>query len=243
VLEPYSSLAAESAGGGGWPPSCRGKKQDWYGLALRPRVIIYNTKSITENPPRQLEDLAPARFAARGVGIADPAFGTTRGYIAVLYAMLGDKEFARQLGAVKWRVYDGNAAVVRAVANGEVDVGLADFDDFVGAEKNAWPVGVSFPTLTAHREDVGIVATPGTVALVKGAPHDSDARRLIDFILSRTVQEELASGPWRSIPVLHGLPPADERLRRLPLAPVQWELVAGALQESGVAWKKAVSGK
>ncbi len=244
VLAPYSSMDAENTGSGGWPGSLRGKKQDWYGLAPRPRVIVYNTKSVAPPalPPRQIEDLASARFASKGVAIADPAFGTTRGHIAVLFATLGDKEFAKQMGGVKWRVYDGNAAVVRAVANGEVDAGLADFDDFIGAEKNGWPVAVSFPIL-ATRAGEGIIATPGTVAVVKGTAHEADARRLIDFILSRSVQEELATGPWRGMPVHTGVAPADERLRLQPIAPVQWELVAGALKESGAAWKKALGGK
>jgi iron(III) transport system substrate-binding protein len=44
------------------------------------------------------------------------------------------------------------------------------------------------------------------VALIRGAPHSANARRLIDYLLSREVEAALARGDSRQIPLRAGVP-------------------------------------
>lgn len=243
VLETYACMAAESVSP--WPPGLRGKRGDWYGLALRPRIIVFNTKTLKDPEfiPRTLADLAEPRCAVKGVGIADPAFGTTRGHVAAMYSVLGEKVFHERISAVRWRVYDGNASVVRAVANGEIDVGITDYDDARAAERNNWPLGVAFMLMPNRDGDSGSYLTPGTVALVRGGPNAAEAKLLLDFILSRQTEEQLATGEWSSLPVFSGAKSPDPRLAPSSLPPpanFRWELIVDIVADSSKAWKSVL---
>lgn len=244
VLAPYSSFEAENAAHANSLPSwpIRGRKGDWYGLAQRPRVIVYSTMVFTnpDSGPRTLDALATLK---KPVAIANPAFSTARGHIAVLFNQMGRDDFVKLFSSIHWRVYDSNSAVVRAVANGECDAGLTDFDDYQGGLKNGWPLGVSFPPLPGADNPRAVVATPGTVALVAGGPHPELAKPLIDELLSISTEQTLAAGDWCSMPVLKGVPVPPGRFDGVTAARVDWERAAEFLDQTAMAWAEAVRGK
>ncbi|HZW08109.1 MAG TPA: extracellular solute-binding protein [Phycisphaerales bacterium] len=238
VLTPYTSLAADASArihsSPAWP--LRSPRDDWYGLALRPRVIVYGTRAHSaDNAPRTIEALAGS---ARPVAIANPAFGTTRGHLAAVYLSLGRDRFVELMSKVRWRVVDGNAAVVRAVANGECDAGLTDYDDYQSGLANGWPLGCTFPPLDAAAGG-NIVATPGTVALVLGAPHPELAKAFIDDLLTATTEQALAASPWASLPVLKGVPVPGDRFSGLTPAQIDWEKAADFLDQAAAAWAES----
>ncbi|HYD01444.1 MAG TPA: extracellular solute-binding protein [Phycisphaerales bacterium] len=239
VLAPYNSLAADAAARAcshpGWP--VRGTRGDWFGLALRPRVIVYATKAYPQpdSAPRSLEALAGSK---KPVAIANPAFGTTRGHLAALYITLGRDDFTKLMSSVEWRVVDGNAAVVRAVANGECDLGITDYDDYQSGLANNWPLGSAFLSLTADPAGP-VVATPGTIALIRGAPHPDLAKAFIDEMLSIATEQTLAAGEWSSMPVLKGVATPGDRFKGLTPAEVDWEKAADFLDEAAAAWAES----
>jgi len=239
ALAPYNSLAAESAARASslpaWP--VRGTKGDWYGFALRPRVIVYSTKAFTQpdSAPRSFQSLVSAK---KPVAIANPAFGTTRGHLAAIYVQLGRKDFTEQMSKIQWRTYDGNAAVVRAVANGECDAGLTDYDDYQAGLANKWPLGCSFIPLDPD-SPAQIVATPGTIALVAGAPHPDLAKAFIDEMLSVATEQTLAAGEWASLPVLKGVPTPSDRFKDIAPARIDWDKAANFLDQTATAWAES----
>ncbi len=212
VLEPYRSPSAEQEQGG-WPARVRGggakvEAPLWYGLALRPRVIVYNTQRLKPDAaPRSLRELALEALKHR-VGIAKPQFGTTRGHLAAIFASEGvdaSRDWFASLKAASIRLYDGNASVVRAVGGGEILAGLTDLDDLLEGQRNGWPIALAPQDTpktgaTLGLLDGAILMTPATVALVKGAPHPEQAKQLIEFILSPAVERALAEGPQRCAP-------------------------------------------
>jgi iron(III) transport system substrate-binding protein len=224
LLEPYTSEAAER--GSPWPASMRGSRKDWYGIARRARVLVYNTRHVAaEQVPGRLAGLAEPRFRGRLV-MARPQFGTTRGHMAALLHAHGEAAFAGWLRALRdngVRLLDGNASVVRAVANGEAWIGLADTDDVHAGIRNGWPVAmvlVGNEILPTARDGAGAAVrhfpeaemqVPSTVAVVRGAPHPEQARRLLDFLVSPRVERMLADGPWKTDPVNRAAfdPPLD----------------------------------
>lgn len=241
ILKPELSLVAEQTARG-WPESLRSPTNHWYGLALRPRIIVWNTSALQRDklphPPRSLNDLKDPRFAAKGVGIANPAFGTTRGHLAASLAALGRKEFSALLSAIPFKIYDGNAAVVRAVATGEVDIGLTDFDDLVAGQAQGWPLDGQ--PIRLRSEEAAILCIPGTIALIDRPAADEQTRRntrqFVDYILTRGVERTLAESTWRSIPVLRSGETLDPRLATISIAPINWDKAAEVLEESARLW-------
>lgn len=210
LLEPYRS-PTESRVAGGWPAGLTGPIVDgapeWYGFACRARVIAFDTRDLkADEAPRSLQALTDPKWKGR-VGMARPQFGTTRSQMAALVADCGPGELREWLRAMKaggLRLYDGNSAVVRAIAQGEIDVGLTDTDDVWAAQREGWPVGASFEAAIDDEAGLcsrGPMLIPNTVALVRGAPHGPEARALIDFLLGQEAERILAASDSHNLPL------------------------------------------
>ena len=85
--------------------------------------------------------------------MARPQFGTTRSQMAYLLSSCGEELFRKwlnQLHEGHIRLYDGNSAVVRAVAMGEIDAGLTDSDDVAAGRREKWPVAMKLDDAGRH---------------------------------------------------------------------------------------------
>jgi iron(III) transport system substrate-binding protein len=78
--------------------------------------------------------------------------------------------------------------VKKRVASGEVWCGLTDTDDANEAIKEGAPVGVIF----LGQQDMGSLIVPNTVSLLKNCPNQENARRAIDYLISKETQQKLA---------------------------------------------------
>jgi iron(III) transport system substrate-binding protein len=83
-------------------------------------------------------------------------------------------------------------------------VGFTDTDDANVAMQRGKPVRMMFPDQGRNR--MGTLVIPNTVALVKGCPHPGAGKKLIDFLLSREVEEMLARSGSAQMPVRPGIP-------------------------------------
>jgi iron(III) transport system substrate-binding protein len=220
VLSAYTSAEVEKEFVGGWPKGLRSSRGDWYGLMLRPRVTVW--RSGTSEP--SAEHWSGADFA-----IADPHFGTTRGALAEL-SVRDAARFEGVLARAKdYRVVPGNAAVVRAVAQGEASAGETDYDDYLAALRNGWKL---------EMRPVGL-CTPGSVALVEGGPNPVLAKALVDFILSAEVERELGKGEAGAIPVREAVRREFDWTAKFEVGSVDWENVFDASQGAIERWDGA----
>ncbi len=199
LLEPYDSPAAA-----GIPGRYRDREHRWTALAARARVIAFDP---AKTPPSELPvrwaDLAEKRFAAR-TAIANPLFGTTRGHVAAMFALWGNKrgrEFLTKLRDGGATIADGNSATVRAVLAGRAALAATDTDDVWVAQR----AGGSLDLRYLDMGDGGTLLIPCSVALVRGGPNSRAARRLVDFLVSAEVERLLAQSDSRNIPVREAL--------------------------------------
>jgi len=221
-----------------WPGGLRGDDDRWVAFALRGRVCVFNTSRVEASAaPRTMHELLEPRFARRIV-IARPAFGTTRGHLAALVAIWGEdraRDWLRRMSDAGVRFVDGNSAVVRAVAQGEADVGLSDTDDAWAARRLGWPVD-----FIHIRHDIpgaeppiraGPLLIPNTISLVAGGPNPAGARRLAEFLLSEEAERRLAGSESRNFPVRPALAGECAAIARRPDDPatVSYEAVARAM--------------
>lgn len=194
VLEPGGM---EGTVGADWPNELHARDWSWVGTALRSRVIVY-AQGRVEEPPTSMHELMDPKYKGR-IGMARPQFGTTRIHMAMLAATWDIRYFEEWLEALKAngvRLYDGNATVVRAVAMGEIDVGLTDTDDVWSGQENGWDVEIArserdpgdIPPASRFYFPVDRIVIPNTVAVVKGAPNPELAKQLAAYLTSPAVE-------------------------------------------------------
>ena len=195
VLAPYASPATAS-----WPRQFVGRDNRWYGLAVRYRVIVYNTDRVSPaEAPRTLEECLDGRWKGR-IMMARPLAGTTCGDVASWFVHYGTpraREILAGLAANQVKLVGGNATVVRNIGQGQADVGFTDTDDVYAGRRNGWPVAM----VPLDQGGAGPLAIPNSVALVAGAPHGEAAGRFIDFVLSGAVERALARSHSGNAPV------------------------------------------
>ncbi len=186
----------------------------WTGFSARARVLIYN-KSLMDSAqvPKSIFDLVKPEYRGK-VAIANPLFGTTTFHVAAIFSVLGDDSARAYFDALKANdvvIATSNGDVKKRVASGEIACGLTDTDDAHEAIKQGDNVGVVF---LDQDNGFGTLIMPNTVCLIKDSPHPDNGKRLIDFLLSRHVEEELAVSAaqmplHKGVPVPDGVPSLD----------------------------------
>lgn len=185
VLAPYQSPAATAL-----PAEFRDPAGYWTGFGARMRVLIVNkAKVLPEAQPTSLRALTDPRWKGQ-IAMAKPFFGTTSTHVAALYARWGEAQYRQFLQALhtnRIALLAGNSTVRDAVERGDYAFGLTDTDDVEVALQRGAGVAMVFP----DQDGEGAFAIPHTVALIAGAPHPEAAKRLIDYLLSPEVAQQL----------------------------------------------------
>lgn len=233
LLEPFESESTKA-----WPTEHSDAGNRWFAFAARARVIVYAPDRVAEDErPRTWMDLSQSRYRGRIV-MADPRFGTTGthlGAMRVYWERAVQPGFyeAWLLGLAENKVQllpGGNAAVVRAIAEGQADLGMTDTDDVWAAIANGLKVDMIYArhdALDATR-GAGTLLIPNTVARVTGGPNPDSASRLIDFLLSETTERMLAESDSRNVPLRPGLAEAFPALAVPDPLMVDWKRAAAA---------------
>jgi iron(III) transport system substrate-binding protein len=200
VLQAYASPEAAQ-----YPASARAADNRWFGFAARVRVLLVNSQRVApSDEPKRIEELTLPRWRGQ-VGIAKPLFGTTATHVACLFVALGPekaKALLRNLKANDIRVLPGNKHVAVQVGSGELAMGLTDTDDALAEVRAKRPVRLVY--LDHGPDELGLLLLPNTVSVIQGAPQEANARRLVDFLLSRQVEKELARGESGQVPLHAG---------------------------------------
>jgi iron(III) transport system substrate-binding protein len=140
-------------------------------------------------PIRSIQDLLDPRLKGK-IAISRPTAGATGAHLAALYVTWGPnktEEFLHKLHDNGVALLGGNAEVADQVGAGSYVVGLTDSDDVSNAAAN----GGKLTAVVPDQEGEGTLAMPTTVALVKGTTHSVAARKLIDFLLSKSAEQTL----------------------------------------------------
>ncbi len=183
----------------------------WAGFAARARVLIVNTELLPDpdKRPGSFEDLVSPEWKGKG-GIAKPLTGTTASRGAVLFQKLGAagaEAFFERIIEMDVYLTPGNANLMKQVRKGKYAFGFTDTDDFNVARADGYPVAAVYPD--QGEGQMGTLVIPNTVALIKNGPHPEAAKKLIDYILSKEVEERLAHSSSAQIPLHPGVKTPD----------------------------------
>lgn len=187
----------------------------WTPFSALPVVLIYNTKLVAPGQVKRWDDLLSPALRGR-IAFTDPsASGSSfTALVTMLNALGGDREqaiqaFAENLDGVQLAA---SGTVLTAVADGDALVGVTIEDIAMKRMEEGKDIAMVYP------ED-GLSCVPDGSSIIRGAPHEDNAKLFVDFTVSPEVQTLLTTqfcrrSVRRDTPPLTGVP----RLEELPIA-------------------------
>jgi len=153
--------------------------------------------------------------------------------VAALFSYWGEaeaKQFFRDLKANQIRILDGNSVVKDRTGSGAILAGFTDTDDVNVGIQAGMPIQPVFP----DKEGIGTLLIPNTVALIQNSPHPVEAKRLIDYLLSKEVERKLAFCPSVQMPLRKDVPTPTNfvTIDQIKAMPVDYEKVAEVMDAS-----------
>jgi iron(III) transport system substrate-binding protein len=187
LLAPYRPSWADKVAQDARDPSDR-----WYGTYETPEVIIYNAELVkAEDAPQDWDDVLDPKWRDK-VLIRNPNPSDSMRVIfgAMIWrfykesnSIAGGYDWLRRLDANVHEYTANPTLLMQKLARGEGTVSLWDMPDvMLYREKKNFNLGYVIPKSGAP------VVTDG-IAVVRGAPHEEEARRFYEFV---TTQESLA---------------------------------------------------
>lgn len=198
-------------------PRFRSPDGVWVGVSGRARVVAYDTRVLSEaDLPTSILDYTDPSWKGR-IGWA-PTNGSFQAFVTAFRVLRGDeaaKAWLEGIQANEPKVYDGNNAVLEAIAAGEVQVG---FINHYYLMRQLAEQGESFPVRSHFlpNGDIGALVNVAGAGILTTAPNPSAAQAFIDYLLTEESQEYFAQETYE-YPLVAGVP-ADPRL--VPLAEI-----------------------
>ncbi|GAC1433046.1 MAG: ABC transporter substrate-binding protein [Thermoanaerobaculia bacterium] len=187
----------------------------WFAVHTGAIAIVVNMKALGGKPvPRSWSDLLKPVYKNM-IAYDDPTWGgTSYTFVYGINALMGGSRTNFKPGLDYLRKLDANIinypreSVYNSVLSGEVPIWInADGNGYKMKFEDHGPVDVVIP-----RE--GSFSMALVMGLVKGAPHEIDAKHYLDWLLTPDAQAEMARGYFR--PVIAGSMPKDIAARFLP---------------------------
>ena len=172
----------------------RSREGKWVGISGRARVIVYNPEKLNEaDLPDSIFDLTDPKWKGR-IGWP-PTNGSFQAFVTAMRVKLGDDVTREWLEGIQKngpKAYPKNTPIVRAVAEGEVDVGLVNhyyLHRFLQEE------GESFPARNYHPrgKDLGAMMLVNGAGILSTSKNVEGAQRFLSFMLSQVGQQYFAS--------------------------------------------------
>jgi iron(III) transport system substrate-binding protein len=185
----------------------RSPNDTWVGTSGRARVLVYNTAALTETDlPASILDLTDAKWAGK-VGWA-PTNGSFQAFVTALRLSKGEdaaKAWLEGMIANDVKVYANNAAIVQAVADGEIDLGLVNHYYLFALKKDKGEVNAAnyyFPN-----GDIGSLVNVAGVGILKTGKNQQAAEEFVEYLLAQKAQEYFAEQTFE-YPLADGVQPS-----------------------------------
>jgi iron(III) transport system substrate-binding protein len=199
-------------------PRFRSSESTWVGISGRARVVVYNSEKLSEGDlPTSITGFVAPEWKGR-VGWA-PTNGSFQAFVTAMREQLGEEAargWLEGMIANETRTYERNAAIVQAVAAGEIDAGFVNHYYLYQLQKE------SGDTLQAANYypadgDVGALVNIAGAGILNSAKNPGPAQELIAYLLSEPGQRYFSEQTFE-YPLAAGVQP-DPRLK--PLAEIK----------------------
>ena len=166
----------------------------WVGVSGRARVVIYDTRAVTEAElPTSIEQFTDPAWKGR-IGWA-PTNASFQSFVTAFRVLKGDDAATAWLEGIQAnqpKVYEGNDAVLAAVAAGEVEVGFVNHYYLM---RQLIEQGESFPVRNHFLPggDVGSLVNVAGVGILSTSKNSAAAQAFVDFLLNEASQTYFAT--------------------------------------------------
>jgi iron(III) transport system substrate-binding protein len=188
LLEPLDEATLEQVG-----EQYRPDSGTWVGFAARSTVLAYNPAQIAEAElPASILDLAAPEWQGR-VGIA--AGGADfQAIVSAVLAIEGEDATREWLTGLERNaeVYSSNTAVMKAVDESEIDVGVMYHYYWYRDQAEGGLVGDDARLHYFRNQDPGAFVSVSGAGVLASSDQKEDAQRLVEFLTSAAGQERLA---------------------------------------------------
>ena len=187
------------------PPEVRSREGKWVGISGRARVVVYNSENLSEaDLPNSILDFTDPKWKGR-IGWP-PTNGSFQAFVTAMRVTLGEEATRRWLEGIQAnepRTYPKNTPIVKAAAQGEIDVGFVNHyylfrflqeegEDF--AARNYHPRG----------HDLGATMLVNGAGILSTSKNVENAQRFLNFMLSQVGQQYFASRTFE-YPLVEGV--------------------------------------
>jgi iron(III) transport system substrate-binding protein len=183
-FEPYKTAEDEAI-----PAEYKSPDNVWTGFSALPMVIMYNQEMVDDaNAPKSWEDLLDEQWAGKIAYVEPSKSGSAyTQLVTMLTAYQNDgndgwgfvEDFVANLDGT---ILASSSAVPKGVADGEFPVGIT-------LEEAAYRYIAGGASVNVNYPEEGTSAVPDGVALIKDAKNAENAKKFIDFLVSKDVQE------------------------------------------------------
>ena len=181
----------------------------WVGTSGRARVAAYNTETLSEGDlPASILDFTDPSWKGR-IGFA-PTNSSFQAFVAGMIETQGEdatREFLEGIVANEPKAYEDNSSTVRAIADGEIEVGFVNhyYIYEVAAEDGEIPVANHFFT----DGDPGALVNTAGVGILATSDASDAATTFVDYLTGDAGQTYFAEETWE-YPVVEGFEPQED---------------------------------
>ncbi|QGG97035.1 iron ABC transporter substrate-binding protein [Actinomarinicola tropica] len=190
------------------PEGLRSADGTWVGTSGRSRVVVYNTDELAEEDlPDSILEYTDPEWSGR-IGWA-PTNGSFQAFVTALRVAEGEdaaREWLEGIVANDPVTFDGNSAIVEAVANGEVEVGFVNhyyLYRYLAEDADYPAANYLFPS-----DDPGGLVNVAGAGVLDTSDQQDEATQLVEFLLSEEAQRYFADETYE-IPLVEGVEPAE----------------------------------
>jgi len=172
----------------------RSPENEWVGVSGRARVVVYNTKTLTETDlPESIFGFTDPKWKGR-IGWA-PTNGSFQSFVTALRQIEGEeraREWLQGIQANEPKVYEGNTPIVKAVGAGEIDIGFVNHY-YLFRQLKEQGEGFSARNYFLKNGDPGALVNVAGAGILTSTKNQEAAEEFVSFLLSKDAQEYFAS--------------------------------------------------
>jgi iron(III) transport system substrate-binding protein len=193
------------------PDKFRNSEGMWIATSGRARVLAYAPERVkAEELPKSVFDLTDAKWKGR-VGWA-PQNASFQAFVTAMRVLEGEEkaeEWLRGMKANGAKSYPKNTPIIRALAAGEIDLGLPNHYYLMRFKKSdsGFPVEQAFFT----SGDAGNLVNVAGIGVLKSSSHSEEVSSFVQYLLSPKVQQFFISEVFE-YPVTDAVIPSEKLL-------------------------------
>jgi 2-aminoethylphosphonate transport system substrate-binding protein len=210
LLQPYTPAGADQIAARDKDPQGR-----YYAMVNDYPNFIYDA-SVLKDPPKTYDDLLNPKFKNKLQYSTPGQAGDGTAVMLQVFHAFGSKDagfaYLKKLQANNLGPSASTGKLTPLVNKGEIWVANGDIQMNLAQMQDNPNIRVFWPTGPDGKR--AAFALPYYIALVTGAPHADNGKKLIDFLLSKQAQETVSSIA-QGLPVREDVHPTDENYKKL----------------------------